>query len=69
MCDGDVTNLRSWMLEYTLDQEEKLAPAGEEEQHDLAQRYQARLPDLLDHDYDPNLFEVFFHLHHFKDSN
>ena len=57
------------MLEYTLDQEEKLAPAGEEEQHDLAQRYQARLPDLLDHDYDPNLFEVFFDLHHFKDSN
>lgn len=51
LCAEDVQNLRGWTIDIPPELEEKLAPAGEEEMHDIGDRYTARLPGLLDRSY------------------
>jgi hypothetical protein len=51
LCAEDLQNLRDWTIDIPPELEEKLAPSGEEEMHDIGQRYTARLPDLLDRSY------------------
>lgn len=51
LCAQDIENLRDWTIDIPPELEEKLAPSGEEEMHDIGQRYTARLPDLLDRSY------------------
>lgn len=51
LCADDVQNLRYWTIDIPPELEEKLAPAGEEEMHDIGDRYTARLPGLLDRSY------------------
>ena len=51
LCDKDLANLAAWTIDIPPELEEKLAPSGEEEMHDIGQRYTARLPGLLDNNY------------------
>jgi hypothetical protein len=51
LCAEDLQNLRDWTIDIPPELEEKLAPSGEEEMHDIGQRYTARLPGLLDRSY------------------
>nr|CAH0110039.1 unnamed protein product [Daphnia galeata] len=44
LCAEDLQNLRDWTIDIPPELEEKLAPSGEEEMHDIGQRYTARLP-------------------------
>ena len=60
LCPADLNGLRNWVLEYDLDEEEKLTPAGEKELQDLGERYVQRLPDLLGYDYNEDRYEFRF---------
>lgn len=51
LCDKDLENIKNWTIDIDPALEEKLAPSGKEEMHDIGQRYKARLPGLLDRTY------------------
>ena len=59
LCAEDLQNLRDWTIDIPPELEEKLAPSGEEEMHDIGQRYTARLPGLLDRSYKDSDYTVF----------
>jgi hypothetical protein len=60
LCAEDLQNLRDWTIDIPPELEEKLAPSGEEEMHDIGQRYTARLPGLLDRSYKDSDYTVFY---------
>ncbi len=68
LCTPDLDNIRGWSpVNLPLGEEEKLAPAGQDEWFNVGERYKARLPGLLDRTYNEDDFTViFFLMHTFK---
>lgn len=58
LCKEDITNLKNWKLTIDPTADETLAPAGDRELQEIAQRYKARFPSLLNASYSQEYYSV-----------
>ena len=58
LCVKDLENLKSWNLQVVTSLTSNLAPHGYEDLHNLAKRYKARFPELLNQSFTKDLFQV-----------
>ncbi len=58
LCEADIDLLSAWDLGLTTSDTNRLAAAGVDEQHALAERMAARFAALLDTDYNADKFLV-----------
>ncbi|KAJ9598264.1 hypothetical protein L9F63_011085, partial [Diploptera punctata] len=60
LCAKDLENLKKWNLQVVTSLASNLAPHGYEDLHNLALRYKARFPALLNQSYSNDLFQFKF---------